>query len=48
MLSCTTRAAAEAAIAVVRARVPHESATEQRIDYELRQGFEVGDDEALA
>ncbi len=43
VLSCTTREAAERAVAVVRERVPHETANHQRIDYELEQGFEVDD-----
>lgn len=41
VLSCTTREAAERAVNVVRERVPHRDANQQRIDYEIEQGFDV-------
>ena len=40
VLSCTTREAAAAAIDVVRAQVPHDSATDEWVNYEVEKGFE--------
>lgn len=39
VLSCTTAAAARAVIDAVRDAIPHQSATDQWVDYEVERGF---------